>query len=249
MQYPQVSEWDLVAAPEPRPGLMLVPKVAAGPDPATLAAQARVRHALLRVVQEFLDRAGFTELERAPDAPLAALLERTCWPTRDGEIAGWLVGADAPALLDLLERGLLAGLQGVLNRAAADLLALGVDLDRLKYLRLPLRRVREADAPPAWSDAPALWPLGPIPAADRDAAVLAMAGEPVVLVQPATEDPGGAAGAALLGARLLLPGVGLVASANQDGHFRLDLPALTRFVCAAETARLARPALAGRGAR
>jgi hypothetical protein len=137
-----------------------------------------------------------------------------------------LVGAAGPVLIDLLERALLAGLHGALNRAAADLQALNADLDRVKYVRLPVRRVR---------------PLGDLPS-PRETAILKEAGEPVLLVQYTDDDPA-AAGPQLVNARLLLPGVGCVATASMDGAFSFDVGALARFVGAAEVAVLARPAL------
>src|SRR5215218_755134 len=180
MQYLEIDDLaSVVALIDARPDLTLVGKDAR-PDPAVAAVQARVRHALRRAVQEFLDRTGFVELDGAPDGALVAQLERTCWLAPDGEIEGLLAGGNGPALLDLLERGLLAALHGTLNRAYADLQTLGVDLDRLKYVCLPVRRMRRP--------APVARPV----AAHRDGAeslaagessLLAETGEPILLVQ------------------------------------------------------------------
>lgn len=230
MHYLKLSHLKLAAAR--RPGLRLVPPGAVAPDPAALVAGARVRHALLRSVQEFLDRAGFTELAGAPAAALAAGLGRACWRAGD-TLRGRVPGADGRVLVDLLERGLLAALHGTLSRAYSDLTTLGVDLDRLKYLSLPLRRMRVDDAEAR---------LGR--AAGLAGAVLAEAGEPVLLVEYSAAALGPDAPAPhLLAARILLPGGGLVASATADGGFHLDLAALTRFLCQAEVVVLARPAL------
>ncbi len=238
MYYPKSRE--LRAAVTRRPDLTLLPAPAAGAGVAEVAAQARVRHALTRSVEETLDRAGFTQADGPLPAALAAHLERTCWPTRTG-LAGQIAsaGADGVALIDLLERGLLLALHGTLNRAEADLALLGVDLDRLKYLRLPLRRVRHDDpAAAAWSAAPlALLGAGEI-------GILTAVGEPALWLRYAPDardtDPDAPA-PALLEARLLLPGVGLVATAGADGRFRFDLHALARFLCLAEVAVLAQP--------
>ena len=118
MQHPKVSDLRAARAPR-RPSLSLAP--AAEPDLARAAAEARVRHALVRSVQEFLDRAGCVELDRPAGAALAATLGRVCWPARGGVIQGALVGADGATLIDLLERGLIAALHGALSRAYADL--------------------------------------------------------------------------------------------------------------------------------
>ncbi|HET7080591.1 MAG TPA: hypothetical protein VFM49_24410, partial [Chloroflexia bacterium] len=143
MQHLKLSELKTQApSRERRQNLMLVPGPAAAADPQTTAAQARVRHALVRALQEFLDRAGFTELERAAGPAVAALLGHSYWATRADLLQGLVADADGATLLDLLERGLLAGLHGALNRGYADLQALGADLDRLKYVRLPVERVR-----------------------------------------------------------------------------------------------------------
>ncbi len=130
-------------------------------------------------------------------------------------------------------------MHGTLNRAEADLRLLGADLDRLKYLRLPLRRVRHDDpAAVAWTTAP------PALLGADETRILAAVGEPALLLRYAADarecDPDAVA-PILLEARLLLPGVGLVASAGADGRFRFDLHALTRFLCTAEIAVLARP--------
>jgi hypothetical protein len=224
---------------------MLVPGPAAASHPPATAAQARVRHALLRALQEFLDHAGFTELERAADPAVAAVLGRTYWATRADLLQGLAVGAEGAALIDLLERSLLAGLHGVLNRSYADLQALGADLDRLKYVRLPVERVRHAVAAARWAGDVRHW-TAPSTPADLDSAALAEAGAPVLLVKytPDAAEDDDAPAPRLLEARLLLPGVGLVATAAAGGTFSLDVAALTRFLCAAEVAVLARPALA-----
>ncbi len=236
MHYPKSRE--LRAAVVRRPDLTLLPARAAGFAPAAAAAQARVYHALTRSIEEFLDRAGFTQADGPLPAAVAAHLERTCRPTRTG-VAGYWVGAGGAALIDLLERSLIAALHGTLNRAAADLDTLGVDSDRLKYLRLPLRRVR-ADAAPAAAWTGAAWAL----LETGETRILAAVGEPALLLRYAPDsrdtDPD-APVPTLLEARLLLPGVGLVATAGEDGRFRFDLHALARFLCATEIAVLARP--------
>jgi len=238
MYYPKSRE--LRAAVTRRSDLTLLPTLPAAAGVAEAAAQTRVRHALTRSVEEALDRAGFTQADGPLPTALAVHLGRTCWPTRTGlagQIAG--AGADGAALIDLLERGLLLALHGTLNRAAADLALLGVDLDRLKYLRLPLRRVRHDDPAAApWTAAP--WAL--LGASENR--ILAAVGAPALLLRyaPAALVPDPAAPApALLDARLLLPGVGLVATAGADGHFCFDLRALARFLCATTVAVLARP--------
>ena len=206
--------------PGTRPGLTVVPRRAPAGSAGRMAAQARVRHALRRALQEFLDYSGFVELDTPPDATLATVLGRTCWPTPDGGVAGWLDGAEAPALIDLLERGLTAALHGTLARAYDDFARLGVDRDRLKYVQLPLaRRCAAPDAPIA---------------------------EPILLLQGAP-DAGGPCGTATSrrDARVLLPRAGCVADATSGGAFRFDLAALLAFLCWTEVAALARPAAGG----
>ncbi|HEX6608612.1 MAG TPA: hypothetical protein VF276_17050 [Chloroflexia bacterium] len=246
MQHLKLSELKTPAPRrERRQNLMLVPGPARSADPLATAARARVRHALVRALQEFLDRAGFTELERAADPAVAALLGRSYWATRADLLQGLAVGADGATLLDLLERGLLAGLHGALNRGYADLQALGADLDRLKYVRLPVERVRHEVAAARWAGDVRHW-TAPSTPADLDGAALAEAGAPVLLVKytPDALEDEDAPAPRLLEARLLLPGVGLVATAADGGMLSLDVAALTRFLCAAEVAVLARPALA-----
>jgi len=229
-----------------RADLALVPAPGAA-SLAQRAAVARVRQALARTWQEFLDRAGFVELDRPADAALAAHLGRTCWTTRDGQIHGQVAGADGAALIDLLERGLASAIHGALSRAYSDLQTLGVDLDRLKYLHLPITRRRQAADPAHRAADLRTWVPTPAGLArDRAGAVLAEAGEPVLVVtytDAPVEDADGAA-PVLLAARLLLPGAGCVATATQGGIFDVDLAALTQFLCAARVAVLARPALA-----
>jgi len=243
MQQPKLGELRLQPARR-RPGLALVPPAPAPAGP-RLAAAARVRHALLRTMQEFLDRAGCVELASAPDDALAADLGRTSWPASAGVVAGHLAGADDAALIDLLERGRLAALHGTLSRAYGDLQALEVDLDMLKYLRLPVRRV---PTPGAAARGPAGETLVRRPApwsGPSDRGVMAEAGEPVLLVAYAPDqrdsDPDAAA-PELQRARLLLPDVGCVATAARGGRFSFDLAALATFLTTPRVAVLARPA-------
>jgi len=245
MQHLKLSELK-TSAPnrERRQTLMLVPGPAAASDPLVTAAQARVRHGLLRALQDFLDRAGFTELERTTDPAVAAVLGRSYWATRADLLQGLIVDADGATLIDLLERGLLAGLHGALNRGYADLQALGADLDRLKYVRLPVERVRHEVAAARWAGDVRHW-TAPSTPADLDGAALAEAGAPILLVKytPDAPEDDDAPAPRLLEARLLLPGASLVATAAAGGTFSLDVAALTRFLCAADVAVLARPAL------
>jgi hypothetical protein len=245
MQHLKLSELKTPApGRERRQTLMLVPGPIAAGDPRVTAVQARVRHGLLRALQEFLDRAGFTELERAADPAVAALLGRSYWATRADLLQGLVVGADGAALIDLLERSLLAGVHGALNRSYADLQVLGADLDRLKYVRLPVGRVRHEVAAARWAGDVRHWTALSTPA-DLDSAALAEAGAPVLLVKytPDAPEDEDAPAPRLLEARLLLPGVGLVATAAAGGTFSLAVTALTRFLCVADVAVLARPAL------
>jgi hypothetical protein len=245
MQHLKLSELKTPApGRERRQTLMLVPGPIAAGDPRVTAAQARVRHGLLRALQEFLDRGGFTELERAADSAVAALLGRSYWATRADLLQGLVVGADGAALIDLLERSLLAGVHGALNRSYADLQALGADLDRLKYVRLPVGRVRHEVAAARWAGDVRHWTALSTPA-DLDSAALAEAGAPVLLVKytPDVPEDEDTPAPRLLEARLLLPGVGLVATAAAGGTFSLAVTALTRFLCVADVAVLARPAL------
>jgi hypothetical protein len=246
MQHLKLSELNTQApSRERRQNLMLVPGPAPAADPRVTAALARVRLGVLRALQEFLDRGGFTELERAADPAVAALLGRSYWATRADLLQGLVVGTDGATLIDLLERGLLAALHGALNRSYADLQALGADLDLLKYVRLPVERVRHEVAAARWAGDVRHW-TAPSTPADLDGAALAEAGAPVLLVKytPDAPEDADAPPPRLLEARLLLPGVGLVATAAHGGTFSLDVAALTRFLCAAEVAVLARPALA-----
>jgi hypothetical protein len=244
MQHPKVS--DLRAARPPRrPGLLAPP--ASGPDLARAAAEARVRHAVVRSVQEFLDRAGCVELDHPADAALAATLGRVCWPGRGAVTQGLLAGADGATLLDLLERGLIAALHGALSRAYADLQTLGVDLDLLKYVRLPVQRVPRDVATARWTSDVAAWAGAQVGLAGAAGEIVAEIAEPTLVVSYSAgrcdDDPDGAA-PCLREARLLLPGAGCVAAATEGGAFSFDTQALTRFVCAARIVVLARPALA-----
>ncbi|HUS17508.1 MAG TPA: hypothetical protein VM536_21135, partial [Chloroflexia bacterium] len=170
MQYPKLSD----LRHTPRPELVIMP--APLPDVARQAATAHVRHGLVRSLQGFLDRAGCVELEHPAHFALAAHLRRACWSTRTGGIAGLIPGASDALLIDLLERGLLATLHGTLDRAATELQALGVDCDRLKYLRLPVRRLH-ADA--GATVARDVWP-GLLP--DAESRILAETGEPLLML-------------------------------------------------------------------
>lgn len=234
MLYPKLQN---IAPAARRPDLTLLPLPDMESAVARAAAQARVRHAVARGLDEFLDRSGFIGTDGPPPPALAAALGRACWTVR-GEVGGLLAGADGAALIDLLERGLLLAIQGAVLRAADEIGTLGADLERIKYLRLPVRRVRH-DAP----ELAHIDPSGGLPGG-AEARILERIGEPVLWTRYAPdsrEDGGEVPGPALREARLLLPGVGLVAAAEEHGAFHFDLGALTRFVCQADVAMLARP--------